>query len=61
LNESITRAEISTKLSGIIFRKALLDNDFPGVYSRVLEKIETIPEEQFDTFQMLEILGEVGG
>lgn len=55
------RAEMTTKLSGIIYEKALLSGSFEKVYSRVLEWLEEIPEEEFDTVHALEVLGDIGG
>lgn len=47
--------EITSKFSGIILKKAELDNDFERVYSRVFEKMANIEED------ILEVLGNVGG
>ena len=51
--------EMTTKLSGIIFKKALLENSFEKVYERVFEQISTKMFE--DDVQVLEIFGDVGG
>lgn len=56
----IEMVEMTTKLSGIIFRKAELENNFEKVYSRVVKKMV-----EFEFFgnsgNMLEIFGETGG
>jgi len=59
--KNVWRAEITTKLSGIIYERALLTGSFEKVYSRVLEWLEEIPEEEFDTVHALEVLGDIGG
>lgn len=55
-------AEMTTKFSGIIFRKAELEGSFEKVYSRVIEKMV---EFQFfgnnESENLLEIFGEAGG
>jgi len=62
LNEkNVWKAEITTKLSGIIYERALITNDFEKIYSRVIEWLEEVPEEEFDTPHMLEVLGDIGG
>jgi hypothetical protein len=51
--------EVTTKLGGVILRKAELDADFEKVYTKVFEKmveVEFLGSEDF-----LEIFGEVGG
>lgn len=51
--------EMTTKLTGIIFKKALLENSFERVYRRVFEQIST---KMIDNdVQVLEIFGDVGG
>lgn len=57
----IKKAEVAVRLSGVIFKKALMEDDFLGIYSRVFEKIETMADEEFDTIQVLEIFGDIGG
>lgn len=49
--------EINSKLSGVIWRKALLDNNFEKVYSRVFEEL-VINSFDKDT-SILEIFGNV--
>ena len=53
-------AEMTTKFSGVILRKAELENNFEKVYSRVFEKMI-----EFEFFgggeNVLEIFGESGG
>ncbi|MDI6826664.1 MAG: hypothetical protein QMD36_05810 [Candidatus Aenigmarchaeota archaeon] len=51
--------EITTKLSGVIFRNALIENSFEKVYKRVLEQILNTKCE--DDVHILEILEDVGG
>ena len=58
----IEMVEMTTKFSGIIFRKAELEGSFEKVYSRVIEKMV-----EFQFFgsnsggNLLEIFGEAGG
>lgn len=53
-------AEMTTKFSGIILRKAELEKNFEGTYSRVIEKM--IEYEYFDSNRnLVEILGRSGG
>lgn len=53
-------AEMTTKFSGVIFRKAELENNFEGIYSRVVEKMVEL--EYFGSNNnIVEILGECGG
>ena len=47
-----------TKLTGIIFRKALLENDFEKVYSKVFSMMGKIFAEEA---HVLEIFGDIGG
>ncbi len=58
---SIRKVEATARLSGIIFRKALLDGNFEEVYSRVFEVLEEVPEEELETADLLEIFGDIGG
>ncbi len=50
---------MTSKLSGIIFRKALLEDSFERVYERVFEQISIKDFE--DDVHILEIFGDVGG
>jgi len=50
---------MTTKLTGVIFRKALLEDSFEKVYGRVFEQISTKIFE--DDVHILEIFGDVGG
>ena len=47
------------KLSGIIFKKALIDGNFENIYNRVFEMM--IEDAFIDEMNFLEILGDVGG
>jgi hypothetical protein len=51
--------EITSKLSGIILRKAELDGNFDSVYSMVFERMYNIESLEGDEF--LAVLGEIGG
>jgi len=51
--------EMTTKLTGIIFRKALMENSFERVYSKVFEQISS--KMVNNDVQVLEIFGDVGG
>lgn len=54
--------DFTTKLNGIILKKAELENDFDRVYSMVFERMYTIEgagELEGDDF--LYVLGEIGG
>lgn len=54
--------DFTTKLNGIILKKAELENDFDRVYSMVFERmyaIEGAGELEGDDF--LYVLGEIGG
>jgi len=59
--DEMKKIELTIGLSGVIFRKALMNDDFYGVYSKVFEVVEKIPEDVFDSIFVLEILGQVGG
>ncbi|MCD6226418.1 MAG: hypothetical protein J7J93_01315 [Candidatus Aenigmarchaeota archaeon] len=59
MNEDFFIDEINNKLSGIIWRKALLDGNFDKVYSKVFEEIAVNKFE--NEINILEIFGEVGG
>jgi hypothetical protein len=52
-------AELTTKLGGVILRKAELEDDFERVYLKVFEKMVEV--ELTGGENLLEILGEVGG
>ena len=47
------------KLSGVIFKKAQMENDFVKVYNRVF--IKTITSDFENDMDMLKIFGNVGG
>ncbi len=51
--------EITSKLSGVILRKALMENSFEKVYKKVFQQI--IDNVSEDDVHILEILGDVGG
>lgn len=51
--------EMATKLTGVIFKKALLENSMEKVYLRVIREI-TAQEFEDDT-HILQIFGDVGG
>lgn len=59
MNEDLGIAELTTKLSGAILRKAEMENDFDKVYSKVFEKMVEV--EFFGDDDFLSILGNVGG
>jgi len=59
MNGDIGTAELTTKLGGVILRKAELENDFERVYLKVFEKMVEV--ELTGGENLLEILGEVGG
>jgi hypothetical protein len=52
-------AEITSKLSGIILRKAELHGNFDSVYSMVFERMYNIESLEGDEF--LSVLGDIGG
>ena len=54
-----TMIEVTSKLSGIILRKAELEGNFDGVYSMVFERMYDIESLEGDEFLM--VLGEIGG
>jgi len=58
-NHEMEILEFTTKMGGIILKKAELDEDFTGVYEKVFAKI--FEEDIFDGRDLLEILGDVGG
>jgi hypothetical protein len=49
--------EMVTKLSGVIFKKALIEDDFEKVYKRAFRQILNAKDEA----NILEILGDIGG
>ena len=51
--------EVTTKLGGVILRKAELEADFEKVYTKVFQKMVEV--EFFGSDDFLEIFGEVGG
>ena len=51
--------EVTTKLGGVILRKAELEADFDKVYTKVFEKMAEF--EFMGSEDFLEIFGEVGG
>ena len=51
--------EMASKLTGVIFKKALLENSIDKVYSRVMKQITTQVFE--DDVHILQIFGDVGG
>ena len=59
MNEEIWVSEMATKLSGIIFRKALIENNWSGVYEKTLQFMMNNTFE--NEMNLLEILGGVGG
>jgi hypothetical protein len=59
VEDDIWLMEMTTKLSGVILKKALLEKDFEKVYRRVFEQISVKVFE--DDMNILEILGNVGG
>jgi hypothetical protein len=59
VEDDIWLMEMTTKLSGVILKKALLEENFEKVYKRVFEQISVKVFE--DDMNILEILGNVGG
>lgn len=57
--EQLEMLEMSTKLGGVIFRKAEMEDDFEKVYSKVFERMVEV--ELLGSETILEILGNVGG
>jgi len=51
--------EINAKLSGIILKKAELENNFVSVYTKVFKKIDELEILEGEEFLM--VLGEIGG
>jgi hypothetical protein len=52
-------AQVTTKLSGVILRKAEIESDFDGVYSMVFERMLGLEDVEGDEF--LTVLGDIGG
>jgi len=61
LEDSVRKVEMTARLSGVIFRKALMEGDFEKVYTKVLQRLEEVTEEEFETADVLEIFGDIGG
>jgi hypothetical protein len=59
MQELDMQEELTTKLNGIILRKAELDKNFTSVYYRVFERMQRLEEMGGEDF--LSVLGEVGG
>jgi hypothetical protein len=51
--------DLTTKLGGIILKKAELEDNFDGVYSKVFERMLEIEHLGGDEF--LTVLGNIGG
>lgn len=51
--------EITSKLTGVILKKAELENNFEGVYSKVFERMFQM--QIMGGEEVLFILGDVGG
>lgn len=58
IEESLS-SEKTTKLGGVIFRKALMENNWSKVYETVL--IGMMEEELEDETHLLKIFGNIGG
>ena len=59
MNKEVWMFDMVLKLSGIIYRKAQMENNFEKVYDQVFAKMITT---DFETdMDMLEIFGNVGG
>ena len=61
MEDSVRKVEMTARLSGVIFRKALMEGDFEKVYTKVLQRLEEVTEEEFETADVLEIFGDIGG
>jgi hypothetical protein len=59
LNDELWVYEMTTKLSGVIFKKSLLEDSVEKVYGRVFREMATKIFE--DDVHILEIFGDVGG
>lgn len=58
-NNDMEILEFTTKIGGVILRKAELEKDFTGVYEKVFAKM--LENEVFGGEELLEIFGDVGG
>jgi len=63
LNEDLWSSEMTTKLGGIIFRKALMENNWSKVYESVVVGMIKHQEEEEtdDEINVLKIFGDIGG
>ena len=60
MNENdYSMAEFTSKLSGIILKKAELENNFEAVYSKVFERMNQLQAANND--ELLFVLGDIGG
>jgi hypothetical protein len=59
LNEEVLIREMTTKLSGIIFRKALMENNWTKVYKTIITGM--VNTEIEDEIHLLKIFGDIGG
>jgi len=59
LDDELWVYEMTTKLTGVIFKKSLLENSIEKVYERVFREMTTKVFE--DDVHILEIFGDVGG
>jgi hypothetical protein len=59
MQELDMQEELTTKLNGIILRKAELDKNFTSVYYRVFERMQRLEEMGGEDF--LSVLGDLGG
>ena len=59
MDEELWVYEMTTKLTGVIFKKSLLENSMEKVYGRVFKEMATKDFE--DDVHILEIFGDVGG
>jgi len=59
LEDELWVYEMTTKLTGVIFKKSLLENSVEKVYGRVFREMATKIFE--DDVHILEIFGDVGG
>lgn len=60
MNGQFEIIELTTKLNGVILKKAELDQDFEKIYAKVFDKIFE-PGYFSSTEDFLEIFGEVSG
>lgn len=59
LNDELWVRDMTTKLSGIIFRKALIEDDWSKVYEDVVKGM--VANQFEDEMGVLKILGNLGG